>query len=108
MNAQSIVFKEYLPAISLLLVVGGLLPVAAGARLSSGDSVAVVFAPGVSVTEAAIRVVGAGGTPIRAGAFPNIIIARSDRPNFASDLYQQGAWLLLDPVLTGCADRRRS
>ncbi len=45
----------------------------------------------------------AGGVPLDTGGWPNVVIARSDAPDFAAALYRAGAWLVLDAVrLRGC------
>ncbi|HYD65734.1 hypothetical protein [Azospirillum sp.] len=78
-----------------------------GRAVDDHAPVAAVFGPGVSTTEALRRVIDAGGLPLRAGAFGNVIVARSDKEGFLSALHRQGAWLLLDPVFAGCADIQR-
>lgn len=93
----------------LLAIVGGLtLPLATVVLPEPGQPVAVVFAPGVTLADAMGRVTAAGGLPLGAGTFGNVVVARSDQGDFADNLQKQGAWLLLDPVLAGCGDGRRA
>lgn len=96
-------FRSRVAAILLLLAAVPVLPMAAHAPPAPGEPVAAVFAPGTSLPEAMRRVVDAGGTPLRGGPFGNVIVARSAHPDFAASLHRQGVWLLLDPVLAGCA-----
>ncbi|CAO3407692.1 hypothetical protein [Azospirillum largimobile] len=98
---------SYVPAILLLLAGAAALPVAVSGAGEPTDTVAAVFAPGTTLAEAMERVLAAGGTPLRGGPFTNIVVARSAHPDFAASLHQHGAWLLLDPLLAGCADLRR-
>ncbi|MBL6080477.1 hypothetical protein JMJ56_20890 [Belnapia sp. T18] len=45
----------------------------------------------------------ADGIPLDIGGWPNVVIARSDNPGFATALHRAGAWLVLDAVqLRGC------
>jgi hypothetical protein len=99
--------RSYLPAILLLLIGAAALPAAVSGAGEPTDPVAAVFAPGTTLAEAMGRVLAAGGTPLRGGPFANIVVAKSGHPNFAASLHQHGAWLLLDPLLAGCADPRR-
>ncbi len=71
-------------------------------NMDEHEPVAVVFPPGVDAAEAIARVLAAGGQPLRAGAFDNIIVARSEEADFRAGLHRQGAWLLLDPIFAGC------
>ena len=102
------VTQSHLAALFLAVVGGAVLPLAALGRPAPDQPVAVVFAPGVSLDDALGRVMAAGGLPLRAGRFGNVLVARSDRDDFADNLQKQGAWLLLDPILAGCGDGRPS
>jgi len=99
--------RFHVPAFLLLLAGAAALPVAASGTGDSGEPVAAVFAPGTTLAEAMDHVLAAGGVPLRGGPFANIVVARSDDPDFAVSLQLHGAWLLLDPILAGCADLRR-
>ena len=47
--------------------------------------------------------VAAGGTPIRGGAFGNIMIARADDDGLPARLRKHGAWLVVDAIaLAAC------
>ena len=96
--------RTYSPAFLLLIGLIGASLFLKGRAVADHTPVAAVFGLGVSTTEAVRRVIDAGGTPLRAGAFGNVIVARSDGEGFLSALRRQGAWLLLDPVFAGCAD----
>ncbi len=99
--------RSYIPAVLLLVAGAAALPVAASGPGDPAEPVAAVFAPGTTLAEAMARVAAAGGIPLRAGPIANIVVARSAHPDFAASLYRHGAWLLLDPLLAGCADPRR-
>jgi hypothetical protein len=60
--------------------------------------VAVVAPPWASEADVAGIVAQSGGSIVATAGLPNIIIARSDDPEFVSTLYQAGAWLVLDTV----------
>ena len=94
--------RSLVPALALtltsLLLVGvfALLP-------QQGTVVAVVFAPWGSPTDALKRVAAADGLVLREGAFGNILVTRSDSPDFIDRLYRAGAWAVLNPVaFSGC------
>lgn len=72
-----------------------------GAGIGALPQVAVVFPPWVDLTEAATRVAGADGRPVRQGRFENIVIAAPNGPGFIDDLYEQGAILVVDPIAFG-------
>lgn len=97
--------KPYLAA-SCLLVVGiiGL----ALASLSSVDAQGryIVFAaPGATLADTVNLVRRADGRLVQAGRYPNIVIAGSDRPDFAVALRHAGAWLAIAaPARGGCLD----
>ncbi|GJD52242.1 hypothetical protein OPKNFCMD_5005 [Methylobacterium crusticola] len=67
-------------------------------------TVAVVGAPwGGSAGTVAI-IARAGGAILRPGGLGNVVVARSDLPDFVARLYAAGAWLVLDPAgAGGCA-----
>lgn len=100
--------QSYLAALVLAVAGGAVVPLAALGVPTPDQAVAIVFAPGVTFDDALGRVMAAGGLPLRAGAFGNVVVARSDRGDFAGNLQKQGAWLLLDPILAGCGDGRPS
>lgn len=71
--------------------------------LPRSPAVAVVGAPGRGSAEMAALVARAGGLILRPGGLPNVIVAVSPEPGFASRLYAEGAWLVLDPLVAdGC------
>jgi len=61
-----------------------------------GEPIAALFMPNVSPDDAFRRVVSAGGTVLRPGGLPSMIIARSRDPDFTTALYQMGAVLVAD------------
>ncbi len=92
----------WLPAIVLLVLstVGGgwleLRPKAAG-------PVAALFPPWWSAREAFGAAAAAGGTILRTGAWPTLLVVASPDTRFAAHLHAAGALLLLDPqALGGC------
>ncbi len=96
--------REFLPALCLLFA--SMFAVAAGTAFPAADArqVAVVFAPTAEHSDVATAVAASGSLLVRAGAFDNIVIVQlADRSRY-TDLYQHGAWLVLDPVVAGgCA-----
>jgi hypothetical protein len=60
--------------------------------------VAVVAPPWADAADVATIVARSGGSIVASAGLPNIIIARSDDPEFVSTLYHAGAWLVLDAV----------
>ena len=64
---------------------------------------AVITAPWWDLSRTAALVGAAEGDILDVGGLPNVVIAHSDAPGFVAALYEQGAWLVLDPVLLrGC------
>lgn len=75
----------------------------AGATLwpRDGRAMAVVVAPYADSTAAIGVVIAAEGSIVAATPLASIVVARSDRPDFARRLYAAGAWLVLDAPI-GC------
>jgi hypothetical protein len=70
---------------------------------SDASEVAVVAPPWADEPQVAAIVAQSGGSIIAKAGLGNVIIARSDDPDFVSTLYRAGAWLVLDAVrLRGC------
>ena len=93
---------SFLPA---LLITLSSAVIAASASLAAPPTgkVGVVFSPGLSGEDAQRRVVMAGGLPVSAGAFDNIVIAWAETADFQSNIREEGAWLIFDPQgLGGC------
>jgi hypothetical protein len=91
----------YLPALLIALLGLAAAPLIA-LRPGPSGPVAVVFAPSVGGREAFARVVRAGGDPVAAGPFDNVIIASGD-VGFRRAVAEAGAWLLLEGGTSGCA-----
>ncbi|WP_018181185.1 hypothetical protein [Kaistia granuli] len=70
----------------------------------AGTKEVAVLAPvWASAAETAEIVARSGGSIVAGAGVANVIIARSDNPDFVSTLYSAGAWLVLDAVkLRGC------
>lgn len=67
------------------------------------QEVAVIAPVWADAAEAAEIVARSGGSIVASAGLANVIIARSDHPDFISALYHSGAWLVLDAVkLRGC------
>ena len=93
----------FLPAFGLALTTTLLLLVLGLRPGPAGSAVAAIYPPGTTSAEAFARVVAAGGTPIRGGAFANIMIARADDDILPSRLRAHGAWLVVDAIaLAAC------
>lgn len=93
----------FLPALGLALAMTLLLLYLGFRPGPAGSAVAAIYAPGTAVSEAFADVVAAGGTPIRGGAFGNIMIARADDDGLPARLRKHGAWLVVDAIaLAAC------
>lgn len=87
-----------LPALALALVSAlGLAAAQLQPSDKAGDQVAVIFAPGTSLTEAVRSVAQADGLVVRTGAFANIVVAVGATPDFIDEIRGRGAWLVVDP-----------
>ncbi|BCP51909.1 hypothetical protein K32_05260 [Kaistia sp. 32K] len=65
--------------------------------------VAVVAPLWADAAETAEIIASSGGTIVANAGLANVLIARSDNPDFIARLYRTGAWLVLDAVkLRGC------
>lgn len=94
----------FIPAIGLILVsTVALAAVHMQPPRGAGDQVAVIFAPGTSLTEAVFEIAAADGRVLRTGAFSNIVVATGWNAGFVQRLSQTKAWLVVDPGgLGGC------
>jgi hypothetical protein len=93
---------------ALILAVATVLPaLALRTVLRPGDPLAgaaVVFAPWTSAGEAIVRATAAGGSLVRLGALPWIVVVRPDDGFYVDRAFAQGALLVLDPkTLAACA-----
>ncbi len=68
----------------------------------------VVIAPPWGEAGESLRIVAdAGGTFVASGRFPWIAVAHSNASDFTTNLFRNGAWLVLDPVLAaGCLAKK--
>jgi hypothetical protein len=67
------------------------------------SSVVAVVGPGGLESDMVRLIARAGGSVVRPGGRPNVIIAASTESGFVTRLYRAGAWLVLDPIVTdGC------
>lgn len=60
-----------------------------------GRGVVVVTAPWHSDAQAVGVVAGAGGDIVSGSRLANVLVAKSDEPDFIAALYEAGAWLVL-------------
>lgn len=73
----------------------------------TGRAVAVLFAPWIGAGEAMQRVGDSGARVVRFGAFPFIVVAEPDDPEFGVRVAARGALLTLDPqALAACLPPR--
>lgn len=87
--------KVYLPAL-LLLAFSVVWIGALTAWPRAGSPVAVLYSPATSGAAAFAGVVAAGAESILGiGAFPGIVVARSDDPDFTENLFKTGAWMVV-------------
>jgi len=94
---------DLLPALGLALGMSLLLLYLGFRPGPAGSAIAAIYPPGTSAAAALASVIAAGGTPIRGGAFDNIMIARADDDGLPSRLRRHGAWLAVDAVaLAAC------
>jgi hypothetical protein len=95
--------RDLFPAAALLLCGLGALTVASLLSTAVEGQYVVVAPPSFSQLQAARIVAEAGGALIGAGGFDNIIMAASERADFAVSLREAGAWLVLPaPRFLGC------
>lgn len=97
--------RPYLPA--LCLFTAGIAGLLFASLLDAGaDGRYIVFAaPGATLADTVNLVRDADGRLVQAGRFSNIVIAGSDRPDFAADLRHAGAWFAIAaPARGGCLD----
>lgn len=96
--------RDYGPAILLLTI--GAISLAAATLSPTGKNgqYAVVAPPWFSVGQTIALIQAANGEIADIRADTRIVIAHSEKPGFVGDLYQSGAWLVLDPVrIRGCS-----
>lgn len=79
----------------LLLVPLLLLPLGLGLVPRFGQPLAVLFPPNLPAEVAVLRVVGAGGLPLRMAALRGMVLARGDDPDLPQRLRAAGALLVL-------------
>lgn len=102
-TARRSAWLPLMPAVLLLMasLIGSM---AVGLMPRSGATqYAVLGPPWLGAGRMLALVDEAGGVPLDTGGWANVVIARSDAPDFAAALYHAGAWLVLDAVrLRGC------
>lgn len=93
----------WLPA-GLLLVAGLIALLIASILDGRPDGAYLVIAPsGATLAETINLVRAADGRLVQAGRFPNMVVAGSDRPDFAAAARRAGAWLAIAaPYDSGC------
>jgi hypothetical protein len=91
-------WRDFIPCGLLLVFSVVAIFVASMTADARSREVAVVAPPWAGETGAANIVARSGGSIVATAGLSNIIIARSDDPEFVSTLYQAGAWLVLDAV----------
>jgi hypothetical protein len=97
--------RPYLAAICLLFVGIIGLSFASLSDIDADGRYIVLAAPGSTLAETVNLVRQADGRLVQAGRYPNIVIAGSDRPDFAAALRHAGAWLAIAaPARGGCLD----
>lgn len=96
--------RALLPAAALL--VAGVLGLGLATALADGidGQYVVIAAPGGGPNAAIGLLASIDGAMVAPGGFSNIIIAASDRPDFADQLRRAGAWAVFPaPRFLGCA-----
>jgi hypothetical protein len=97
------VWRDYLPALALLLVGLGALLVAMLKPTGREGQYAVIAPPWYNLAQTVSLVREAQGAVADMSGGRHIVIAHSNDPHFVEQLYRAGAWLVIDPVrLVGC------
>ena len=71
------------------------------ARPHDAHEVAAIFAPWSRSESLLLRIREADVAIVRQGYFSNIVVVRSENPEFVHRLYRAGAWAVLDPAAFG-------
>lgn len=96
-------WRDLIPAGLLLLVSVVAIFIGSMTAKAGTTEVAVVAPAWANAAETAEIVARSGGSIVAGAGLPNVLIARSDNPEFVATLYRAGAWLVLDAVkLRGC------
>ncbi len=93
--------RGILLAVALILLSALLLPLLAVRQPGPQAEVALVFAPGTGRDAALAAVASAEGRAVRAGAWPNVLVAVFPRRLAWSELWRRGALVALDPQAFG-------
>ena len=72
-----------------------------GTPIETLPQMAVIFPPWVDLGEAVTRIAQADGRLVRQGLFDNIVVAAANDSGFVTRLYQNGAILVVDPIVLG-------
>jgi hypothetical protein len=71
--------------------------------LAADEPVAALFPPWWDADRALTAAAAAGGAVVREGAWPSILVLKSDDGDLGRRLYASGAWLLVNPkALEAC------
>jgi hypothetical protein len=100
----SFCLRNLAPALSLLVL--SVLGIAALAIQPTRDQheLAVLAPPWDDLMRTAALVSMAGGKLVDRGGLPNVVVAFSASPGFATALYRAGAWLVMNPIVShGCS-----
>lgn len=91
-------WRDFVPA-GLILLVSVLAIFIGSMTADAGATEVAVVAPfWADAAETAEIVARSGGSIVAGAGVANVMIARSDNPEFISTLYEAGAWLVLDAV----------
>lgn len=101
MAFQNKTIRDLLPALFLLVASVIAVGVSMAFPPANARQVAVVFAPTAEQRDVATAIAASGSLLVRPGAFDNIVIVQLAAHGDYTDLYQHGAWLVLDPVAAG-------
>lgn len=97
--------RPYVPAVILLAIGIVGLSLATFLSASPNNRYIIFAAPGASLADSINQVRDADGRLIQISRFRNIIVAGSDRPDFAAAVRRSGAWLVIAaPARGGCLD----
>ena len=111
---QSVRLIDFVPAMAVaalafVSVVTMTVMPALGTPDARTGQVGVIFSPWVTLTDGVGRIGRAHGRTVRQGLFANILVAQPDDERFMTEIYRQGALLVIDPsVLGGCLTTDRT
>jgi len=100
-DPEQVRLRSFLPALALLLTSALALGGANLQPAANAGQVAAIFSPAAGPAEILRAVAGVDGRLVRTGLFDNIVVVALGPARAATELYAQGAWLVIDPIGLG-------